>query len=41
MVREALQGGGERAQQFNRGMVDGVRYLELAGQAAEARRPTR
>ncbi|MCO4275933.1 hypothetical protein NG701_16110 [Pseudarthrobacter sp. HLT3-5] len=29
MVREALQGGGERAQQFQRGMVDGVHYLEL------------
>jgi hypothetical protein len=29
MVREALQGGGERAQQFKRGMVDGVHYLEL------------
>lgn len=29
MVREALQGGGERAQQFKWGMVDGVHYLEL------------
>lgn len=29
MVREALQGGGERAQQFKRGLVDGVHYLEL------------
>ena len=29
MVREALQGGGERAQQFKRGMVDGIHYLEL------------
>lgn len=29
MVREALQGGGERAQQFKQGMVDGVHYLEL------------
>lgn len=29
MVREALQGDGERAQQFKRGMVDGVHYLEL------------
>lgn len=29
MVREALQGGGERAQQFKPGMVDGVHYLEL------------
>jgi hypothetical protein len=29
MVREALEGGGERAAQFKRGMVDGVHYLEL------------
>lgn len=29
MVREALQEGGERAQRFKRGMVDGVHYLEL------------
>jgi hypothetical protein len=29
MVREALQGGGARAQQFKRGMVDGIHYLEL------------
>lgn len=29
MVREALQEGGKRAQQFKRGMVDGVHYLEL------------
>ncbi|CAI3796769.1 HIRAN domain-containing protein [Pseudarthrobacter sp. MM222] len=29
MVREALQGGGERAQRFKLGMVDGVHYLEL------------
>lgn len=29
MVREALQGGGKRAAQFKRGMVDGVHYLEL------------
>jgi hypothetical protein len=29
MVREALQGGGERAAQFKLGMVDGVHYLEL------------
>ncbi|CAH0135464.1 hypothetical protein SRABI26_00333 [Arthrobacter sp. Bi26] len=29
MVREALTGGGARAAQFERGMVDGVHYLEL------------
>ncbi|MEE9098358.1 hypothetical protein [Pseudarthrobacter phenanthrenivorans] len=29
MVREALAEGGARAEQFRRGMVDGVHYLEL------------
>lgn len=29
MVREALSGGGERADQFKLGMVDGFHYLEL------------
>ncbi|MFC8408747.1 hypothetical protein [Arthrobacter sp. NPDC057259] len=29
MVQEALEGGGARAAQFKRGMVDGVHYLEL------------
>lgn len=29
MVRAALEGGGARAAQFRRGMVDGVHYLEL------------
>ncbi|MGO4145727.1 HIRAN domain-containing protein [Paenarthrobacter sp. YAF11_1] len=29
MVQEALEGGGERAAQFKRGMVDGVHYLQL------------
>lgn len=29
MVQEALAGGGARAAQFKRGMVDGVHYLEL------------
>jgi hypothetical protein len=28
-VRDALAGGGQRAQQFKRGMVKGVHYLEL------------
>jgi hypothetical protein len=29
MVQEALAGGGARAAQFKRDMVDGVHYLEL------------
>lgn len=41
MVREALQGGGERAQQFKRGMVDGVHYLELVQPIKQLKREGR
>lgn len=41
MVREALQGGGERAQQFRRGMVDGVHYLELVEPIKQLKREDR
>lgn len=41
MVREALQGGGERAQQFKRGMVDGVHYLELVEPIKQLKREAR
>ncbi len=41
MVREALQGGGERAQQFKRGMVDGVHYLELVEPIKQLKRECR
>jgi hypothetical protein len=41
MVREALQGGGERAQQFKRGMVDGARYLELVEPVKQLKREGR
>lgn len=41
MVREALQGGGERAQQFKRGMVDGVHYLELVEPIKQLKREGR
>lgn len=41
MVREALQGGGERAQQFRRGMVDGVHYLELVEPIKQLKREGR
>lgn len=41
IVREALQGGGERAQQFKRGIVDGVHYLELIEPIKELKREGR
>ncbi|MET3206243.1 UNVERIFIED_ORG: hypothetical protein ABIB21_003062 [Arthrobacter sp. UYEF13] len=41
MVREALAGGGERAQQFGRGMVDGVHYLELVEPIKQLKREGR
>lgn len=41
MVREALKGGGERAQQFKRSMVDGVHYLELAEPIKQLKREGR
>lgn len=41
IVREALQGGGERAQQFKRGMVDWVHYLELVEPIKQLKREGR
>lgn len=41
LVREALQEGGERAQQFRRGMVDGVHYLELVEPIKQLKREGR
>ncbi|MEW1950820.1 hypothetical protein AB0280_16405 [Pseudarthrobacter sp902506025] len=41
MVREALQEGGARAQQFRRGMVDGVHYLELVEPIKQLKRDGR
>lgn len=41
MVRDALQGGGERALQFRRGMVDGVHYLELVEPIKQLKREGR
>lgn len=41
MVREALHGGGERAAQFRRGMVDGVHYLELVEPIKQLKREGR
>ncbi len=41
MVREALQGGGERAERFKRGMVDGVHYLELVEPIKQLKREGR
>jgi hypothetical protein len=41
MVREALQEGGARAQQFRRGMVDGVHYLELVEPIKQLKREGR
>ncbi len=41
MVREALEKGGERAQQFRRGMVDGVHYLELVEPIKQLKREGR
>ncbi|MBT2555496.1 hypothetical protein [Arthrobacter sp. ISL-5] len=41
MVREAVQGGGERAQQFKRGIVDGAHYLELVEPIKQLKREVR
>lgn len=41
MVREALQGGGARAQQFKRGLVDGIHYLELIEPIKQLKREVR
>jgi hypothetical protein len=41
MVREALQEGGARAQQFKRVMVDGVHYLELVEPIKQLKREGR
>ena len=41
MVREALQEGGSRAQQFKKGMVDGVHYLELVEPIKQLKREGR
>jgi hypothetical protein len=41
MVREALQEGGARVQQFRRGMVDGVHYLELVEPIKQLKREGR
>lgn len=41
MVREAVAGGGERARQFKRGMVDGVHYLELVEPIKQLKREGR
>lgn len=41
MVREALEGGGDRANQFKRGMVDGVHYLELVEPIKQLKREDR
>jgi hypothetical protein len=41
MVQEALAGGGARATQFKRGMVDGVHYLELVEPIKQLKRDGR
>jgi hypothetical protein len=41
MVQEALAGGGARAAQFKRGMVDGVHYLELVEPIKQLKRDGR
>jgi hypothetical protein len=41
MVREALEGGGARAAQFKRGVVDGVHYLELVEPIKQLKREGR
>ena len=41
MVREALEEGGHRAQQFRNGMVDGVHYLELVEPIKQLKREGR
>lgn len=41
MVREALEGGGERARQFQRGMYKGVHYLQLVEPIKQLKRENR
>ncbi|MBD1543578.1 hypothetical protein G9E11_15300 [Arthrobacter sp. IA7] len=41
MVQEAPRGGGQRAAQFKRGMVDGVHYLELVEPIKQLKREGR
>lgn len=41
MVQDALAGGGSRAAQFKRGMVDGVHYLELVEPIKQLKREGR
>lgn len=41
MVRETLQGGGERETHFRRGMVYGVHYLELVKPIEQQKREGR
>ncbi len=41
MVRDALDAGGARAEQFKRGMVDGVHYLELVEPIQQLKRENR
>jgi hypothetical protein len=41
MVLEALEGGGERAAQFQRGMYQGVHYLQLAEPIKQLKRENR
>jgi hypothetical protein len=41
MVQEAMAGGGARAAQFKRGMVDGVHYLELVEPIKQLKRDGR
>lgn len=41
MVREALEGGGDRAAQFQRGMYQGVHYLQLVEPIKQLKRENR
>lgn len=41
MVKEALAGGGDRAEQFRAGMVDGVHYLQLIEPIKQLKREDR
>ncbi|WP_152916220.1 hypothetical protein [Arthrobacter sp. RIT-PI-e] len=41
MVREALEGGGDRARQFQRGMYQGVHYLQLVEPIKQLKREDR
>lgn len=41
MVRAALEGGGERSRQFQRGMYKGVHYLQLVEPIKQLKRESR